>query len=321
MFNRRAVLGSVAAFAAISAAHAQAKDNLVAVRGTRLYVERFGDKKAMPIVYVHGGPGSGSYDAGLYQGARLSAGAQLICLDQRGVLRSDPETAVTVNDIIEDLEAVRQALGIRRWVLWGHSFGGYYATKYALRYGDAVAGLVYENITLDPEGSTKHMLRGCAALLDQKGLAAERDAALALAEADVPKRERFLGYVRYSQKLGADRQRLYVHQEAMLDFFPKLVAASGLGARWRQEGAHYDALIKDDALLEDLRPLMPQITAPALMIRGRYDLATPPEQVEAYLKGPRRALEVFEQSSHFVHAEEPDGFARSVLRFMKTLPA
>ncbi|GAA0543523.1 proline iminopeptidase [Rhizomicrobium palustre] len=320
MLNRRTVLCSTTAFAVLSAARAE-PNNLVAVRGTRLYVERFGNKKAMPIVYVHGGPGSGSYDAGLYQGARLSAGAQLICLDQRGVLRSDPETAVTVNDIIEDLEGVRQALGIRRWVLWGHSFGGYYATKYALRYPSAVAGLVYENITLDPDGSMKHMLRACAALLDQKGFTAERDAALALIDAPVSTRERLLSYSRLSMKLGADRQRLYVHQEAMLDFFPKLVAASGLGARWRQEGAHYDALIKDDALLEDLRPLMPQITAPALMIRGRYDLATPPEQVEAYLKGPRRKLEVFEESSHFVHAEEADGFARSVLRFMKTLPA
>ncbi len=318
MLSRRTVLGSAAAFAALSAARAQdSKGALVSVRGTRLYVESYGDPAATPIVYVHGGPGSGSYDAGVYQGPRLGTAARLICLDQRGVLRSDPAACVTVNDIVEDLEALRQTLGIRRWVLWGHSFGGLYAADYALRYGPAVSGLVFENATLDPDGSLKSMLRACGGLLAEKGNKPDSDAVLALAEANIPARERLLGYVRYSQKLGAERERLYVHQQPLLDFFAKLVAASGLGKKWAQGNAQYEALVKDGALYEDLRPKLAAITAPALMIRGRYDHVTPPDQVAAFQKGPHRTLEVFDHSSHFVHVEEADGFASSVLRFLR----
>jgi proline iminopeptidase len=318
MLSRRTVLGSAAAFAALSAARAQdSKGALVSVRGTRLYVESYGDPAATPIIYVHGGPGSGSYDAGVYQGPRLGTAARLICLDQRGVLRSDPETAITVNDIVEDLEALRQALGVRRWVLWGHSFGSLYVVDYALRYGHAVSGLVIENGTLDPKGSAQTMLRACAALLAEKGNKTDSDALTALADANVSAREQIEGYVKYSQKLGADRERLYVHQEQLLDFFAKLVKTSNLGARWAQGNTQYEALIKDNALYEDLRAKMAAITAPSLMIRGRYDHATAPDQVAAFLKGPHRTLEVFDQSSHFVHVEEADGFARSVLRFVR----
>jgi proline iminopeptidase len=74
-------------------------------------------------------------------------------------------------------------------------------------------------------------------------------------------------------------------------------------------------------LYEDLRPKLAAITAPALVIRGRYDRVTTPDQVDAALKGPNRALEVFNRSSHFVHVEEADGFARSVLRFIRGIEA
>ncbi|GAA0560269.1 alpha/beta fold hydrolase [Rhizomicrobium electricum] len=320
MLNRRTVLGTAAAFVALPSARAEeSKGTLVSVRGTRLFVERYGDPAAMPILYVHGGPGSGSYDAGVYQGPRLGAAAQLICLDQRGVLRSDPAASVTVNDIVEDLEALRQTLGLRRWVLWGHSFGGLYAADYALRYPHAVSGLVFENATLDPDGSLKSMMRACADLIAEKGNKPDADALLALADANVSSRERLLGYVRYSQKLGADRERLYVHQAPLLDFFSKLVAASNLGAKWGQGNSQYEALVKDDALYEDLRPKLAAITAPSLMIRGRYDHVTTPDQVEVFLKRPHRTLEVFDRSSHFVHVEEADGFAQSVLRFVREI--
>jgi proline iminopeptidase len=316
MLNRRSMLACAAASLTLARAE-ESQSRLVDIRGTRLFIDCYGDRAAMPVVYVHGGPGSGSYDAGVYQGARIGAGARLICLDQRGVLRSDPAASVTVNDIVEDLEALRQALGIRRWVLWGHSFGGLYAADYALRYGPAVAGLIFENGTLDTDGSLKSMVRACAALLSSKGDQASSEALAALMAPNVSARERLLGYVRYSQKLGSERERLYVHQEPLLDFFAKLVKASNLGNRWGQGNSQYEALVKDDALFADLRPRLKEITAPALMILGRYDHVTPPDQVEAFRNGPNRTVEMFDQSSHFVHVEQADAFSRSVLRFMR----
>jgi proline iminopeptidase len=175
MLNRRAVLGSAAAFIALPTARAEeGKGPLVGVRGTRLFIERYGDPAATPIIYIHGGPGSGSYDAGVYQG----------------------------------LGAV------------GSFFRGLYATDYALRYPLAVSGLVFKNATFDPNGSLQSLLRACAALMAEKGNKSDSDALLSLAEANVSACDRLLGYVRYSQKLGPDRERLYAHQEQLLDFLP-----------------------------------------------------------------------------------------------------
>src|SRR5689334_4716804 len=63
---------------------------MVTVRGKRLYVEVSGPDSAPPLVFIHGGPGTGSWDFGRYQKARLSSRIRLIQFDQRGALRSDP---------------------------------------------------------------------------------------------------------------------------------------------------------------------------------------------------------------------------------------
>lgn len=105
--------------------------NLREVRGKRLYVEVLGAESAPALLYLHGGPGTGSYDFTLHQGARLAAKLRVVALDQRGVLRSDPLAegeAFSLDDLVADCEALRKELGIARWTVLGHSFGGYLAT-------------------------------------------------------------------------------------------------------------------------------------------------------------------------------------------------
>jgi proline iminopeptidase len=82
-------------------------------------------------------PGLAPNDFVQQQGGRLAKTVRLIAFDQRGVLRSAPlshERPLHLDDLIEDTEALRRALGIRRWTLLGHSFGGHIALLYALRY-------------------------------------------------------------------------------------------------------------------------------------------------------------------------------------------
>ena len=62
---------------------------LIPIRGTHLGVEDLGSSNQSVIPYLHGGPGSGSYDFVFYQGQRLASLVRLIAVDQRGVLRSD----------------------------------------------------------------------------------------------------------------------------------------------------------------------------------------------------------------------------------------
>lgn len=322
MLSRRSLLAATAMIPVLARAGATVpRGDLIPVRGTRLYVEACGPEGATPIVYVHGGPGAGSLDASLYQAARIGAGTRLISYDQRGVLRSDAAQSVTLEDQIEDLEALRQALGVRRWVLWGHSYGGVFATRYAMRYPRQTAGLIYENCTFDPTGTLRQMIGACADFLEQKGDAVGAAAARTKAQAPLSARELTDAYVAISQKFGAERDHLYVHQPEFFGFYSRMIEGSKLGELWQRCETHYELLTKDAELFRDLRPSLGEIKAPALMISGRHDHVTTPDQVEMFLRGPARQREVFENSSHFVHVEEADGFARSVLRFVRSLEA
>lgn len=131
------------------------------VRGKALYVEDLGPRNAPVLVYVHGGPGAGSYDFALTQRQRLARRLRLIIFDQRGAMRSEAvaeDEAFTLQDLVDDLEALRAELGIRRWSVIAHSFGGLVATRYALQYPARVNKLIFENPTFDIAASDRSML-------------------------------------------------------------------------------------------------------------------------------------------------------------------
>lgn len=111
--------------------------------GHELYVEEFGDGAGQPIVFLHGGPGSGCQPShrSLFDQARHRA----ILFDQRGAGRSTPSrsrAANTTDHLIADMEAIREAFGIDRWLVVGGSWGATLALAYAERYPRRVTGLV-----------------------------------------------------------------------------------------------------------------------------------------------------------------------------------
>jgi len=102
-------------------------EGLIPVGGTRLFVEVFGDPSRPALLYLHGGPGMSCHEFTRWQAGLLGRELRLIAFDQRGVLRSDPvgeDEPVTEEVLVEDCEALRQALGVERWAVLGHSFGG-----------------------------------------------------------------------------------------------------------------------------------------------------------------------------------------------------
>src|SRR5450830_443662 len=114
-----------------------------------MYYEESGNLKGFPVVFLHGGPGSGSNPA------QLSffdpAFYRIILLDQRGCGRSKPlgETKNnTTNDLIEDIEQLRTALGIEQWLVFGGSWGSTLALAYAIQYPERVSGLILRGIFL-----------------------------------------------------------------------------------------------------------------------------------------------------------------------------
>ncbi len=118
---------------------------MVTVPGGRIYVRVNGklDGERLPVIVSHGGPG-GTH-SGLRDWLDLTDDRAVILYDQLDSGRSDHpgKTANwTVGRFVEELEAIRAALGIKRWHVAGHSWGGTVALEYAARRPAALAGVV-----------------------------------------------------------------------------------------------------------------------------------------------------------------------------------
>ena len=127
--------------------------------GHEIYVEQAGNPDGKPVVFLHGGPGSGTsprqrrvFDPERYR---------IILVDQRMAGRSTPHASTTVDPtvwatntthhLVEDLERVREHLGVERWQVFGGSWGSCLALAYAQAHPDRVTELVLRGIfTLRP---------------------------------------------------------------------------------------------------------------------------------------------------------------------------
>ncbi|NOT66001.1 MAG: prolyl aminopeptidase [Methylotenera sp.] len=114
-----------------------------------VYYEVCGNPTGTPVVFLHGGPGSGCsptqrrfFDPTYYR---------IILIDQRGCGRSKPLGAITHNttdDLVNDIDAIRQALNIKEWLVFGGSWGSTLALCYAITFPSHVTGLILRGIFL-----------------------------------------------------------------------------------------------------------------------------------------------------------------------------
>ena len=114
-----------------------------------LYLEESGNPDGIPVLVVHGGPGGGceDYHRRFFDAERF----RIILMDQRGAGRSTPLAELQGNStdkLVEDMEAIRQFLGIDRWLLFGGSWGSTLSLVYAQTHPERVSGLVLRGIFL-----------------------------------------------------------------------------------------------------------------------------------------------------------------------------
>jgi len=108
-----------------------------------IWVAPWGNPDGAPVVFLHGGPGSGCAASarGLFDAERC----RVIFIDQRGAGQSLPARARhanTTQHLIEDIERVRKHLRIERWLVVGGSWGATLGLAYAQAHPSRVTGLV-----------------------------------------------------------------------------------------------------------------------------------------------------------------------------------
>jgi len=126
--------------------------------------EQSGSLSGLPVVVLHGGPGSGSnprhrefFDAAKYR---------IVQFDQRGCGRSTPLGETMHNHtgaLVDDIERLREHLGIERWLVFGGSWGAALALAYAAKYPQHTSGLVLRGIYLTGNADNDWFFHGASA--------------------------------------------------------------------------------------------------------------------------------------------------------------
>ena len=126
-----------------------------------MYWEECGNPEGIPVVFLHGGPGSGTtprqrcfFDPDCYR---------IILYDQRGAGRSTPLGELQDNStphLLADMETLRQYLGVKRWLLFGGSWGSTLALAYAQSHATRCLGLILRGIFLFRPSEVAWFMRG-----------------------------------------------------------------------------------------------------------------------------------------------------------------
>lgn len=115
----------------------------------KLYIEESGSPEGIPVLFIHGGPGAGCSpeDRRFFNPEKY----RIILFDQRGSGRSRPHAELshnTTQDLIDDIEKIREHFAIDQWVLFGGSWGSTLALLYGEAHPERVKAMILRGIFL-----------------------------------------------------------------------------------------------------------------------------------------------------------------------------
>jgi len=278
------------------------------IRGTEIFFDVEGVGFAVdgarmaerPVAFViHGGPG-GDHSGFKPVFSPLAERMQLVYFDHRGQGRSargDPEL-YTLDENVEDMEALRLHLGLGPVVSVGTSYGGMVAMAHAARYPASVSHLIL--VVTAAHGG---FIARAREIVQERGTPEQRRVCEALWRGDFKDVTELRHYY-------AVMGPLYSHR------YDPALAAPGLQRTIHSPDAINRAFGGFLRTL-DLRPELGRITASTLLIAGRHDWICPPEfSEEIHRLIPGSDLRIFEESSHSIRGDEPQKMIDAIAGFV-----
>jgi proline iminopeptidase len=246
-----------------------------------LYWEECGNPEGEPVVFLHGGPGGGLsprhrqfFDPSHYR---------IVLFDQRGAGKSMPHGEVRANTtplLVDDIERLRDMLGIPRWLVFGGSWGSTLALAYGQQHPERCTGFILRGIFLCTQAEIDWFMHGMEWFFPE---------AHAAFVAEVPYLERDALLQAYAARLFGDDQatalraaRSWSMYEGRCAFLrPNSDAVEELGAdalslSIARLEAHYflhAGFMEEGQLLAHIDKIR---HLPALIVQGRYDMVCPP---------------------------------------------
>jgi proline iminopeptidase len=294
------------------------QEGYVDANGVLIYYQTIGH--GAPLMIVHGGPGV-AHDYLMPYLLPLARGNKLIFIDERGSGRSEKlEDAAqyTVENMVEDVESVRQALHLGKISLMGHSYGGVLAQAYAFKYQQNLTHLVLggtfystremnkvladEKRSMPPEALAKLEALEKAGLFNkgrdwEKGRYPDDYAKLAWGDGYFP-------YL-YQRRPDANYDPASGNTSTSWDLYREM---------WGSDGEFViDGNLKSVEYLDKLST----IHVPTLLICGDHDESNPSLSRTMHEKIAGSKLAIMPQSGHMAFVDQPNLYIKTVADFLK----
>ena len=282
------------------------KKQFINIGDCKLYCETEG--QGIPLVVINGGPG-GTHHYFHPWFSQAKDYCKVIYYDQRGCGQSDFKkgNGYTFKQAIDDLDKLRQKLGIEKWIVCGYSYGGALAQYYTTVYPDAVSGMV---------------LIGSATLLHDEILNNSRE----------------YDYISKEEKHRIDSiYKLYRNGKIT---FLQLLYNKELNGDWKRQnyykptkeelirGALYE-WVNDKGFNQtmgnsygryDFKHVFDSCPVPTLLCEGKWDLTWTEDKAKLFKKNhPNADFELFEESGHSIYCDEPELFFSRLKKFAMSL--
>ena len=260
-----------------------------------------GDRmRRRPVLFLlHGGPG-GDHASFKKTVGQLRDVAQLVYVDHRGSGRSDPadESTYTLDTNIDDVEALRLALGLESICLLGSSYGGMVAQGYAIRYPQHL-----ERLLLVATAPSYRFLEGAKRFVEEHGNEEQRQVCEWLWSGSFESMDQLKQYYRAMAPLYAVSFKEEKFDESW-----------GRGIRnFRQLNLGFSTFMRDFDFTEELE----KVRCPTLVMAGEQDwICAAEESREIARRIPSAELHVFPDAAHSIADDQTEGFLKTVRRFL-----
>jgi proline iminopeptidase len=292
------------------------ESGFVDAHGVLIYYEVLGN--GTPLVILHGGPGA-SHDYFLPYLLPLARTHRVVFIDERGSGKSekleDP-AGYTVEAMVEDVEAVRQALDLGRIDLIGHSFGGVLAQAYAFKYQANLSHLVLAS-TFHSTRALNDVFRQMKAHMtpELRARIETMEKAGLYGHGKPWERGRYSG--EYMAAAWGEGYFPYLYQRRP---DPAYDPASSLDMSWdlyrEMWGSHGEFVVDGNLTSVEYADRLHSITVPTLITVGDHDQVAPSvaEAIQKAIKGS--TLSVIPQSGHMTFVDQPSLYVKVINDFL-----
>lgn len=282
----------------------------------RIYWEQCGNPTGQPVVFLHGGPGSGASET--HRRFFDPSHYRIVLFDQRGAGRSVPLADITDNTtghLIGDIEKLRTHLAIDRWLVFGGSWGSTLALAYGEAHAERCHGFILRGISLNRPADIEWWLRGTRLFFPGNWRrfndfipAGERDDLLSAyyrrlvdpdAAVHLPAARAWKSYERNCTTLMP-----LPEGERDLPETAATLAMARIMAHYKINGI----FLPENALIDNVGALR---HIPAVIVQGRYDMICPIAMADVLAEAwPEADFQIIEDAGH--SATEP-GIAGALL--------